>query len=89
MNVHDEIQVYRYDRHVRLQTTAWYGPIVIIKNWFTGEHYRHAVFVTADDIIFKLADDIDDPYLLQPIIIDASKEQAPVLLDASKKALKM
>jgi Ca2+-binding RTX toxin-like protein len=81
---YEEIIVSKNDNHVRMETVR-NGPTVIMNNWFTNEYYRHCVFVTKDDIIFKLSDDINEPNIRQPIILDASKETTSVVLNAKKR----
>lgn len=72
-------------KDILLMASSSNGPKVKLENWISSEHYRHMVFVSSDDVIFKLADDIHDPDLIQPIILDASKEKTGVKLDASSE----
>ena len=72
------------DMYLGTQTTS---TVLKLKNWFVNEKFRHMLFVTSDDVIFKVDSDKYNTHLLHPIIIDASQETKGQKLDASKESL--
>ena len=81
------VDVTHNDILLRTKWTAQCYIHLTLENWFVDEKFRHMLFVTSDDIIFKIDNNRHNTRLIHAIIIDASREQAGQVIDASREML--